>query len=190
MSRPTVTVNLKPLQQFQLALLQGLEGKSGPIRDAFHQWGSIYCSFLQERFSEMSRGGWPPLAESTKRQRRGAQRGKSKGKRGKEHAATGTFAILRDTNTLFAALAPQFHGQPGALREDIPFGVRVGYGGPSRYQGPGGKSVASIADIASFHQAGGGRLPKREIIVDPPSDTINQMAACMENAIRKLANGG
>ena len=93
------------------------------------------------------------------------------------------FAILRDTGTLFAALSPTFTGKPGALEEGIPFGIRVGYGGPSRH--PDGK--ATIADIASFHQTGNGKLPVREIIVAPLPNVIEGMARDMQRALRQLA---
>jgi hypothetical protein len=95
--------------------------------------------------------------------------------------AGGVVSILRDTGTLFNALDPQFTGKPGALEHHMPFGVEVGYGGPGRY--PDG---ATVADIASFHQEGGGRLPKREIVVAPPETVMVAMAADMERALGKM----
>lgn len=95
-------------------------------------------------------------------------------------------SILRDTGTLFAALSPTFSGKPGAVEENIPFGIRVGYGGPARHTEGGEKSPPTIADIASFHQNGTSRLPKREIIVAPDSKTIRGMISDMERAIDKL----
>jgi hypothetical protein len=39
--------------------------------------------------------------------------------------------------------------------------------------GDGGQ--ATLADIASFHQTGAGRLPKRVIIAEPDADTLALM---------------
>jgi hypothetical protein len=91
-------------------------------------------------------------------------------------------SILRNLGLLFAALSPEFIRKPGQLQEDIPFGVRVGYGGPGKYPG----SKASIADIASFHQEGRGRLPVRKIIVPPDDQTMQKMADDMRRAIDRI----
>lgn len=189
MVNATVTVNLEPLKRFACVIADDLRRSgTGPIRDALRQWAVRYRSAMQERFVEQSRGGgeWPPLKEITKQRRRGTQQGprKKRGKRGSEHAATGTFAILRDTGTLFNALSPAFSGKPGQLQEDIEFGVRVGYGGPMRYEK--GKAPATIADIARFHQTGAGRLPIRKILVDPPASCLAGMVADMERAIERV----
>jgi hypothetical protein len=96
---------------------------------------------------------------------------------------TGGYSILRDTGTMFLALTPVFANKPGALQEDIPFGVRVGYGGPGMH--PQGK--ATIADIASFHQAGGRGRPKREIIVPPDQHTVELMSGDVDRALAKMA---
>lgn len=117
--------------------------------------GAIYRSFVQERYSRLSRGGgeWPDLAASTKKARRKAT----------------TFSILIDTGLLFAAINPVLG--VGGIEETRGSAVRLGFGGPGKY--PSGN--ATIADIASFHQAGGGRLPKREIIVTPDTATLELM---------------
>jgi hypothetical protein len=93
-----------------------------------------------------------------------------------------TVTILRDTGMLFNALDPNVEGRPGALSRDVPFGIEVGYGGPGRYPGGG----PSISDIASFHNEGGGRLPKREIIVAPSEQVIEAMEKDMDRAIAQL----
>lgn len=180
----TVRVNLRPLQQFRSQVDRDLRGSgNGPIRQALRQWAVRYMTFIQRRFRNNSRGGgdWPPLAASTKRQRRGPRRG---------HTGKRTFSILIDTGTLFAAVDPVFQSKPGQLRDDIPFGVRVGFGGPGGH--PGGR--ATIADIASFHQLGAGRLPRREIIVPPTETVMRQMSGDMGRAVARMAdqtgNGG
>lgn len=178
-----VKINVEGLRRFAAQIAAGSE----PIKRALKQAAARYRGFLQEHFVSMSRGGWTPLAESTKRKRRGAQQGsrKSRGKRGKAHAASGTFAILRDTGTLFNAIAPSFSGQPGAIEEQIQNGLRVGYGGPSKYQK--GKSKASIADIAAFHQEGAGRLPVRQIIVPPTQAVADAMTGYVQKAVDQIA---
>jgi hypothetical protein len=81
------------------------------------------------------------------------------------------------------ALTPEFKGVLGQFQEGIPFGVRVGYGGPARHP----KAEMTVADLARFHQTGGGHLPARQIIVPPDDRTIQLMAGDMERAIGKLA---
>lgn len=198
----TVIVNLEPLKQFASIIENDLRRNgSGPIRRAVKQWGRRYRSFAQERFDKFSKGGgdWQKLADSTiafRKRTTKARRG-WKGPR--------KYTILRDTNILYNALSPLFSGKPGQYQEDIPFGIRVGYGGPARHPikkaktkkgrarqkwGKGGffragprMSTATVADIAGFHQVGGGHLPKREIIVQPDQQTID---GCVEDMMRGL----
>lgn len=193
MASGDVQVNLEPLRRFAATVTGDLRGVgNGPIRKAIKQWAVRYRAFVQERFDAFSKGGgdWPPLAASTIRRRR-------KGKKIRMTTMSGqsdrfqvrTASILRDTGTLFQALEPVFKHKPGALELRIPFGVRVGYGGPARH--PGGK--ATIADIARFHQEGKGKLPKRRIIVDPPPHLVQLMAGDMERALaqaNRRATGG
>ncbi len=179
-----VKVNLEPLRRFAATVERDLRrGGNGPVRNAVRQWAVRFRSFLQERFDRLSKSGggeWAPLKASTKRRRRKGK-GRTVKARGKTRTfAQGTVSILRDTGTLFGALHPQFTHKPGQLQQDIPMGVRVGYGGPAKH--PGGK--ASIADIAHFHQVGNlPHLPARPIIVDPDQHTVNQMARDMERAL-------
>jgi hypothetical protein len=179
-----VKVNLEPLKKWAEKIETacrnggGAGGVSGAIGAAFRQWGARFRSFVQLRFDKFSKGGgdWKPLADSTKRARRGARKG-AKGAR--------SFALLRDTGTLFMALTPEFKSEPGQLEEGIPFGVRVGFGGPARH--PNG--TATIADIANFHQHGGPHLPMRKIIVPLDQHTVDLMSGDMQRAIDKLADG-
>lgn len=174
-----VKLNLKPLQRFRDILAGDLRRSgNGPIRVAMKHWAKRYRSFAQERFVRFSRGGgdWPPLRPQTVARRR-----KGKG-------AGPVAVILKDTDTLSKALIPEWSAKPGAIQLDIPFGVRVGYGGPARHA-KGGK--ATIADIARFHHEGAGRLPKREIIVEPPTGhrIYHQMAGDMERAMGRITRG-
>lgn len=162
-----VVIKLNGLKRFRSDVTQNQS--EGPIRTAIRQWGFRYRGAMQERFVRYSRGGgdWPPL--------------KFKRKRGEKKRA----AILRDTNTMFGALNPAFINAPGQYQEDIHFGVKVGYGGPSGYVK--GKSAATVADVAEFHQTGAGFLPVRKTIVVPEPRVISSMANDMKRALIKLA---
>lgn len=115
--------------------------------------------------------------------RRAAQRiAKARGT-AEAQASMAGISILRDKGLLFNVTAPEFTGAIGQLQEDIPFGVRVGFGGPGRH--PDG--TATIADIAGFHQEGGPRLPQRKIIVPPDEPAQGRMARVMDAALKTLA---
>lgn len=195
---------------------QDLAGSgSGTIRACFKQWSRRYRSFAQRRFDKYSKGGgdWPALALSTIRARRKGKGQKLSTKRSKKKVtvvrrasksprmdmardtkrggtlvpAGGAYTILRNTNTMFVALNPDFQGAPGALEESIPFGIRTGFGGPAKH--PKSKR-ASIADLAAFHNAGNSRLPRRRIIVKPDQPTLTAMAADARRAMESLARSG
>ncbi len=163
----SVFVDLKGLKKYGRVVKTDLRGTTqGPIRMAITQWAARYRAFLRRRFVKYSRGGgdWASL--------------KRKRKRGTLKRA----AILRNTGILFGALQVIFQNKPGAIQRRIPFGVRVGYGGPQRH----GKGKATVADIASFHQRGAGRLPERKIIVDPDIRTISRMQRDMGRGVKRL----
>lgn len=130
----------------------------------FKQWAVRYRAFVQDRFDRASKGDgtWPALSPVTIASRR-----------------RGGSTILRDTGTLFAALAPIWQAPPGSINELIEGGVRVGFGGSSNH--PAG---VTIAEIASFHQVGGGRLPRREIIVPVPASLLSTFANDLERALK------
>lgn len=175
-----VKMNLAPLRRFQDDIRRGLANKSGPIGDSLRVWAAIYRAFAQERFRDQSRGGgqWPPLKESTVRRRR----------KGRRRSGAPRASILWDTGTLVGALTPRFIGAPGQLEENIPFGIRVGYG---RDPHPGANGAVTIQKLAGWHQTGAGNLPERPIIVEPNDRTIQLMAREMEDGIRRsLKNNG
>lgn len=183
-----IEIDLSGLKKFQNQLDAGLKQTSGPVHDALKQWAARYRSAMQERFDKFSKGGgnWAALAPSTIEGRR---HGKGGGfKRGKRAAARakatggGGVSILRDTGTLFNTLDPQFTRAPGQLEERVPYGIRVGFGGPAKH--PKGK--ATIVDIAVFHQFGMGRNPKREILIEPPANVLQLMVGDMERALKKV----
>ena len=205
----TTRVDLRGLQKFKDMVHKDNRGPTSPvIRNVMLQWAHRYLSFLQRRFDTYSKGGgdWKPLAPATIEARirkpiarlykaleqgdvteeqfetriKGARRKVAKAKE-KYEAGDMDVSILRDTNTLFEALDPSGSGRPGSLQEWIPYGIRIGYGGSQTH--PSGNGAVTIADIAAFHQVGGTRLPKREIVVEPPPEV---MEAMREDAIRGL----
>lgn len=133
----------------------------------FKAWAGRYRGFAVQRFSDLSRGmggAWPPLKPATvKRRRKGSGPG-------------GPASILWNIGTLIGALRPKIR-KPGRFDEPLANGIRVGFGGPDRH--PSGD--ATIADIAGFHQLGAGTLPKREIIVEPPTIVTEAMAMDVTN---------
>jgi hypothetical protein len=154
-----IIVNLSALKKW------GKEVQSSErLTVVYKKWAVRYRAFLQKRFDAASKGDgtWKPLADSTIAGRR-----------------KGSSTILRDTGVLFAALTPTWVAPPGSVNELIDGGVRVGFGGSESH--PGG--LVTIADIAGFHQDGGGNLPKREIMVDPPQAVID---ACIEDLHKEL----
>lgn len=178
-----VKIDLSRLDRYKSTVAVDMRGPGqGPVRSAMRQWAQRYLGFAQERFDELSRGGggaWPPLSAATIKARRAPARGNSQAKRAVGRVAS----ILRNTGRLFAALTPGFGSKPGQLNEDIPFGVKVGYGGPASH----GDDKLSIADIASIHQHGLGAVPVREIIVNPTAQLQDQMADDMDRALGKIS---
>ncbi len=169
-----VVVKLEGLKRFQRSVSGDMRSRSnGPVRKAITQWAAIYRAAMLERYTKASRGSgdWPPLKPNTIARRR---KGKGVGPRA---------SILVDTGILRGALSIEFSNKPGQLQQDLPFGVRVGYGGPAQHDSGG----PTVAQIANWHQTGAGRLPVREIIVSPTGKTLELMQKVMEAGIRKAA---
>lgn len=191
------TVDIRPLAKLSASVRRQCGAKGGgPLRRSLKQCAAVYRAFLQTRYVKESRGGgdWPDLAPSTIAKRRKARLKKIAGlsgaakaahdkKRKRQDAGDPNVAILRDTGVLFAAL--DSGRAPGAVEEDIPGGIRVGYGGGGRH--PGGQ--ATIADIAGFHQAGGRRLPRRMIIVPPDRSTLSHFGRIIARAMIEEIKG-
>ena len=190
-----VVVDVHRLKRFHETLLNlGSSAANSPVRGAIRQWAAIYRSFIQLRFRRFSRGGgdWPPLKLSTVRSRRKGKRRSRSRKSSLAMDDSGNLvdagigvSILQDTGVLFDALAPEFIGAPGQYQDNIPYGIRVGFGGPASHPG----SSVTIADIASYHQTGAGRLPKREILVEPDAPRLHLMARLMVDAMKKMTHG-
>lgn len=143
MTNITVTVKLD---------LTGIDDYAGqfPIRmkTILQKWTIRYRVYTQRRFDQFSKGGgnWPPL---------------------KYRSGT----ILRDTNTLFTAMAPTLNPPPGSVNIFDATSVEIGFGGNASH--PGGPTIKQIAE---WHNDGVGNLPIRQIIVIPPQTVIDSMA--------------
>jgi hypothetical protein len=170
----TVVVDLQPLLRFAGAIERGLAHSNGPIQDAFKQWSFRYKTWTKRRYVEHAYGRghdpWVELSPATIRARR------NKKKR--------LISILWDTGVLLGALDVGVGIESGSLVEDIPFGVRVGYGGPHEHDKSQG---ITIADLAEIHHEGLGNVPARPIIVKPTQKVINAMARDMALALDKLS---
>ena len=160
-------VDLSGLKHLRKAIKESQKTSgNGPFRRCYKRWAYRFLVYLQRRFNKMSRGGWAPLKKATIRRRRGGGKGAK---------------ILVDTGTLRTALSPGMKGIPGQLNKAIPWGQRVGYGGPTSHP----KAKYTIAMLAHMHNTGAGTLPKREIIVDPDQATLNGMARDAKQAIQE-----
>ena len=166
MARRNVQLDLRPLQALRRATLRAnlSAGGGAPEYEAmYRQWRVRYLAFIQRRYDRMSRGGWPPLAESTKRRRRGDG----------DQAA-----ILKDTGTLFNSLdisrADNFRRIAG--------GVRVGFLSGQR----GAGDAPTISELGAIHHFGRGHIPQRTIIVQPDQQVIAGMMADTRRATQRI----
>jgi hypothetical protein len=100
----------------------------------------------------------------------------------KGSSGAGQVSILRDTGTLFNALA--INGPANVMRKRGPV-FEFGIGGAMQH--PSG--AATVGRIASYHQNGGAipnRPPQRQILVVPPGN--DQVWAEWDKAAQMLLN--
>lgn len=145
-------------------LISDVDSGRGQVERGWKEVALVYRSFILRRFRNYSRGGgdWPALSSATIR-------------------AKGSSVILIDTGLMIAAINPVFSGVPGQLEElhSDRLGITVGFKQDSHSQ----SSNITIADIAAIHHLGLGRVPPRQIIVEPDTTTMKQMARAMESHI-------
>jgi hypothetical protein len=161
-----IQVNVGGLEKLRKAVL------ANPAlgRAIAHAWELVYRSFTRLRFAKFSKGGgdWAPLKPSTLKRRRGGG---------------GNAAILRDTGAMFASLQPTTDSGSILQSTALPFGLRMDLEGAKSYaNGP------TLAEVATYHHKGGGRLPAREILVKPDQKTIESMASHAKRIVVKHAN--
>lgn len=150
-----IKLKLEGLDRLRKAVI----GNPALMQRIVNAWSTVYRSFTRSRFHKLSRGGgdWPALSSAT-------LAGRRKG--------GGGAAILRDTGAMFAALNPQL-GSGGMMRTTPiqPLGFKADLSSATTY-----KDGATLSDVASYHHYGEGRLPKREILVEPDREAIESMA--------------
>jgi hypothetical protein len=184
----------------KLQAIVGSPSGAAIMKPLYEAWGTRYLSFARAKFTENSRGGgdWPALATSTMNSRMRKTRRTKKGRhlvqaaramkvhglaRSLFFAENLNVAILRDTGTLLRGLNVD---APGNLFKTHAFGIKVGYGGGAAHP----KGPASIAQIAAYHNEGGGRLPKRQIIYPPDAGVkqfmLSSLRSHITNVVRSL----
>lgn len=192
MANVRVRMDLRKFGRFYRAFKAGMEGAPGPVDAFFKQAAMRFLTFTRRRFSIYSRGGgdWELLSVFTIRHRRKGRRRSTRveslaavrrnGRIERLVRAGGSFAILRDTGTLFNAL---FAGSPGNYIKRIGGGIRVGIGGGPRHK----KAPMTIGRLAEIHNEGEGRVPQRLIVTpDMDSRTRRGIMLDMRRAITKM----
>lgn len=201
-----VSVQLGGLETLSAAMARG--ELSGPEFAKMRiDWAARYSAFVKRRFDENSLGAgeWPALALSTVRARQGPdkrRKGKGGGSRDgvgarsslarnrKGHlvdAGTRAISILRDSGNLRRALSI---GDKGNRVNNLPMGVEYGFlavphvGKKAKGFGP------TYAQIASWHNSGTPRMPKRLILAKPNEQTTRGMAADLSRAIAAIRRRG
>ena len=152
------------------------------LKPVYKKWAFLYLAFTRKRFAKMSKAGWKRLKHPRAIDVRRARKGK-KGKRltsGERAALAKKAKPLRDTGLLLNALTL---GQPGNMMKYLRHGVRVGFGGKAKH-GEGGR--ATIADIARFHNAGKGKLPKRQILAEPSIPLVRRFLTVLKKRWREM----
>lgn len=179
--------NTNPLRKLKKVLQLSNASSSNPIVSRMYdKWVKIYKGFLHRRFKSAAAGDgtWPPLARP-----KVVKRTKS-GKRDKRYTKQGDL-ILIDTKTLINAVDPTIYNAPGSFSRRYTNGVIVGYGGevihPTAEKS--GRRI-TIQQIAEFHQAGGGSLPQRKIIVPPDLETILKITKEINKATAEMLKDG
>ena len=97
-------------------------------------------------------------------------------------AAGEKFSILYDTGLLFRGLNQTYSPEFGATERFIPNGILVGYGGLALHSDSG----VTIAQLASWHHTGAGRLPVRRLLVSPSGDLHRRMTERFRRQIAKM----
>lgn len=142
----------------------------------------IYREWAVDRYERYSKGGgdWSALSPRTIAAKR---------RKGSAHPTW----ILRDTDRLIKSVSDQnatwFSDLPNfstGKMEKIKFHPAIHIGiGESTY--PNGLTTDDVFD---FHQLGKGRLPKREIFVNPPREVQDKMASAVLQMMMKAWGNG
>lgn len=184
------SINVTGLERFRKAVHTGLRSTSPSILRTvvFKQWGWRWRSFSQERYDRFSRGSgdWADLKPETKAARRHGKGGRfqrgGKAQKQAKSSGGGQISILRNTNTMYLVFSPVFLRLAGQLEEQIPLGIKVGFGGSA----PHPNAPMTVSRLAEIHDQGLGNNPQRKLVVDPPLSVKNLMAGDMERGLQKI----
>jgi len=165
-------VNVNPLKQLKAVLKSvGRSSNNNPIITTMYKnWTTIVRTFLHNRFIGASRGDgtWPALAKRT------VDRKKSS-------------LILIETNTLINAVDPGRYNAPGSYARRQGDGIVIGYGGSVVHPTAAKKGRSfTIQQIAEFHHDGGGKLPRRRIMVGIDRETVQKVTSEVNKAMLLL----
>lgn len=140
-----------------------------PIAVAYDQVQRRYQSFILERFDKFSRGqgNWRKLSDATIRRK-------------------GSTGILVDTRAMRLGLAAKNGiGLVSKTATDGRVGMIMGFTNKSSHP----RSDLSIAQLATVHHLGLGRVPRRRILVGPGADAKRQMRKGLISACAKVLSG-
>jgi hypothetical protein len=131
-----------------------------PVDDTCRkQWLARYSSYVRKNFVSRGNGNWPPLAASTVKKRR-----------------ANSDVPLRDNGILLSALSI---GATGNHSKAIPAGVEYGFSDAPHGDGK------TIKEIAIIHDQGLGSNPKREILIEPDDNLIEQMSKDLVRSLER-----
>ena len=162
-----VAIDFRSLQKYVNILTQA--GQSG-YDEIMIKWIVRYKKYALAQFNKNSAGGgaWPPLKPPIrKRVHKGSKR------------------ILRDSDTLRATLDPiptlDRFPAPGMQTIRRYKTVTIGFGGGPKHP----FSKLSIARLAVVHHLGLGRVPVREILVEPTEEIKQRMVKDVKDVANK-----
>lgn len=160
MLTPKVTINLEHHKK----LREVLDGAAGTdTDDILDYWQRTYKSFVLLRFDIFAGGGgnWKRLKRVTVR-RKGSDR------------------ILEDTREMRLGLA---EGIGTVARDKL--SLTMGFTSEAHHEASG----LNISEIATIHDQGQGRVPRRRILVLPDNQVLKTLRGGTVRRMVKIANG-
>ncbi len=158
----SLRINIGPLAKFKAPLSK----QRGDIKAGIKEASGIYVAYVLKRFDANSRGGgdWRPLKPET-------------------IATKGSSAILVDTRALRQALGASIEV---VVKTEPRLTVIAKLKGRRRHR----RAKMAVADLATIHHFGLGRVPQRKILIQPDRKTSSQMSAAIVRGIKKSIDKG
>ena len=150
-----VIINLRSLKRFERNISSGTH-----VKNALEEWGKIYNEFMVRRYEKFAAGGgnWRRLKTETV-------------KRKKQNK----YKVLIEFGDLLRKLKAQ-----AAIRKTASLSVSAGV-----TRGAMHRSGLNVADLVTIHQLGRGRVPARQIVVQPDAATKKKLVDIMDRAIER-----